>query len=356
MFLYSILVVLLFVNSSTSSPNEKCSTYISKMPGFSCLKEDKIGEGSNGITFLVTKNKKSFVFKIQTISKLAEAEIKALKAFKGRPFLTQLVQSSQDDENIYSVITLGKQGTLAQMLTKSNYFKKYGNVLKFFHQLVIGVKEIRRAGFVHADLKASNVAVNENFEPMIIDFDMSVPVGSETFARGTISYMAPEVVYSFEKNEDMRFTSAVDVFSLGVILFKMVHLRFPYNLFEISYPDVLTQRITFRPEDHESFFKLVSACVKPESSRVSLDQLMQMAERAYVKPNPATLGKKVTYMLKDFASEDEVKKIYDFTHKGMGVKIMIGGSVLLLLVIVVYLAFLFTGTVEKKNELETILN
>eukprot|EP00954_Amorphochlora_amoebiformis_P026910 1382082-Amorphochlora_amoeboformis.AAC.2 len=99
-------------------------------------------------------------------------------------------------------------------------------------QLIEGLEAIHAQHIIHRDLKPENILLDERFTPKICDFGVSgidikaaLEKGSdgdvlELFPErfmsariGTMSYMAPEVL----KGELQ--TKAVDVWSLGVVLF-----------------------------------------------------------------------------------------------------------------------------------------
>jgi serine/threonine protein kinase len=95
--------------------------------------------------------------------------------------------------------------------------------------IVIGMRFMHSHGFVHQDLKPSNILINENCRTLIGDFGTSRCQTIDltpTPDTGTPHYAAPEL---FE--EDSR-TAKVDVFSFGLILYEIVvgHAVFPLSM------------------------------------------------------------------------------------------------------------------------------
>lgn len=71
---------------------------------------------------------------------------------------------------------------------------------------------------VHRDIKVENILIGQDLKVKLIDFGFSVIVPPDynlNIFCGTPSYMAPEIV----NKED--YTWYVDVWALGILLFKM---------------------------------------------------------------------------------------------------------------------------------------
>lgn len=86
---------------------------------------------------------------------------------------------------------------------------------------------------LHFDIKPHNILLDENFIPKISDFGLAklYPTNNNTVpltaARGTIGYMAPELIY---KNIGSVSYKA-DVYSFGMLLMEMAGRRKNLNAF-----------------------------------------------------------------------------------------------------------------------------
>ena len=92
---------------------------------------------------------------------------------------------------------------------------------------------------MHRDLKPSNILVDTDGEPHILDFglakltDTSEQVAAETVMAtipgkiiGTLAFMSPEQASGQPGAIDVR----TDVYSIGVILYKVLMDHFPYDI------------------------------------------------------------------------------------------------------------------------------
>ncbi|MBA0733520.1 hypothetical protein Gogos_017524 [Gossypium gossypioides] len=103
---------------------------------------------------------------------------------------------------------------------------------------------------LHFDIKPHNILLDENFNPKVSDFGLAKlysvedSIVSLTAARGTIGYIAPELVY---KNLG-GISYKADVYSFGMLLMEMVGRRKNLNAFvdrtsQIYFPSWIYDRL-----------------------------------------------------------------------------------------------------------------
>lgn len=108
-----------------------------------------------------------------------------------------------------------------------------------FKKVCEAMTHAHQHGIIHRDLKPSNILVDERGEPHIVDFGLAksagpfgasldtVPMLSLTGEiKGTVSYMSPEQAEGWADRIDVRS----DVYSMTVILYRMLTGRFPYDV------------------------------------------------------------------------------------------------------------------------------
>ena len=83
-----------------------------------------------------------------------------------------------------------------------------------------------REGVIHRDIKPANIMLTQDGEIKITDFGAALMMNTDETqadAVGSPAYMSPEQV------ANARLTHQTDIYSLGVVMFKLLTGRFPYH-------------------------------------------------------------------------------------------------------------------------------
>ncbi len=99
---------------------------------------------------------------------------------------------------------------------------------KIFRQILNGLKHAHSKSIIHCDLKPSNIFLCKDNSVKILDFGISqtlrqIANSNNNNVRGTIEYMSPDLLVG--KLPSIKS----DLYSLGVILFKMFSNKLPYS-------------------------------------------------------------------------------------------------------------------------------
>ncbi|XP_028768289.1 rust resistance kinase Lr10-like [Neltuma alba] len=229
----------------------------------SCFKE-KLGQGGYGSVFkgkLMDKslvavkllnetkgNGEEFINEVASISKTSHVNIVALLGFCLEGSKKALIYEFMANRSLEKFIFENEANLLNGNLQLS---------CEILHQIAIGVArglEYLHRGcntrILHFDIKPHNILLDENFSPKISDFGLAKiclrneSVVSMTGARGTIGYIAPEVV---SRNFGV-VSQKSDVYSFGMMIFEMVGGRRNVNVnvdnsSEIYFPHWIYKRL-----------------------------------------------------------------------------------------------------------------
>lgn len=120
-------------------------------------------------------------------------------------------------------------------------------------KLALALHQAHRAGVVHRDVKPANIIIDQTSQPVVVDFglahhqrsDQDQQDGVPTIA-GTPAYMSPEQV----EGQLEAIGPASDIYSLGVILYRLLAGRLPY---QGSLRSVLTRILHDQPPSPSTF-------------------------------------------------------------------------------------------------------
>lgn len=164
-------------------------------------------------------------------------------------------------------------------------------------KLARAMEEAHRQGVIHRDLKPANILIDNQREPVIMDFGLARQVNKQDDVRitqsgtviGSPAYMSPEQV---EGDLDAIGPPA-DIYGLGVILYELLAGQLP---FQGSMAAVIGQIITVEPKDPSEVRsnvdpRLEAICLTMIAKRID-DRLVSMqavaeALAGYVNPSKA---------------------------------------------------------------------
>ena len=227
----------------------------------------ELGKGAQGVVYLAEDVKLNRQVAVKTLlhkNKDGEQifnEAKNVSALQ-HPNVIPLYEIGAQNERPYLVYPYVKGKTLRDYIDDTEKLTVIQSA-KIISTVLAGLAHAHDKDIVHRDLNPSNILIDENDNPRIMDFGISTFAGhstSENNVAGTVSYMAPETL----NNEPTGPWS--DVFSIGVVLFEM-----------------LTGHSLFKADNSMvSIYKILNDNILPPSSRNSavdkdLDQIVLKA-------------------------------------------------------------------------------
>ena len=175
------------------------------------------------------------------MSDYAMLEVKALGAIS-HPNVVKLLRHGVVGGNLRMVFPL-YPGTLAKGAP--------GLARDYLRQIRAGLEAIHASGYTHCDLKPSNVLVDG---PRAVVADLGMAQKLRPGKQGELpvvcySYRAPEIF-----SGDPYYTSAIDVFALGVLAFELLCHRELFMCKEKEMPAALVYFYTaIHPLSHDEF-------------------------------------------------------------------------------------------------------
>ena len=131
----------------------------------------------------------------------------------------------------YIAMELVRGGELFDRIVEKQHFDEPTTRL-VMKQLLEAVAYLHARGIAHRDIKPENILLAEpgTFVVKLSDFGLSRVFDDSSFMKtmcGTPAYVAPEVLMSAGTG---GYTDAVDMWSLGVIMYVMLSGFHPFNL------------------------------------------------------------------------------------------------------------------------------
>ena len=138
--------------------------------------------------------------------------------------IVKLYSTSEDKNYFYLVMEYVPNGTLFSLIQKFHGLPEKES-FKYFIQVAAAVQFLHSIGLAHRDIKPENILLDEDRNVKLCDFGWCVDVskGERMTFCGTYEYMAPEIV------DEKYYDYSIDVWSLGVLLYEMIHGFSPFR-------------------------------------------------------------------------------------------------------------------------------
>jgi len=160
--------------------------------------------------------------------------------------------------------------------------------LEIFRAVCAAVQHAHQNLVVHRDLKPGNILVTKEGVPRLLDFGIAKLLNSEFFqaplvTRGDWRPMTPEYA-SPEQVRGETITTASDIYSLGVLLYRLLCGRRPYRQSASSWLDVGRQVCEEEPEKPSTaLFRTWQSSADP--NREAAGSVQTISEARKTKPD-----------------------------------------------------------------------
>ncbi|GAC94623.1 likely protein kinase [Pseudozyma hubeiensis SY62] len=221
-----------------------------------------LGKGDVGKVYLVREKKTDKLFAMKVLSKkemikrnkikrvMAEQEILAMS---NHPFIVTLYHSFQSEDYLYLCMEYCMGGEFFRALqTRPGKCLPEEDAKFYAAEVIAALEYLHLMGFIYRDLKPENILLHQSGHVMLSDFDLSAKAtqrgGAPAMIRqatpnsaplvdtrsciadlrtnsfvGTEEYIAPEVI------KGCGHTSAVDWWTLGILIYEMIFATTPFK-------------------------------------------------------------------------------------------------------------------------------
>ena len=139
------------------------------------------------------------------------------------PNIVRLVDHFEDVPKLYIVLEFVEKGTLFDLIRRKIKLSET-EACELFVQGCVGLNYLHENNIIHRDIKPENLLISKEEVLKICDFGWSAQSNEKrvTFC-GTLDYMSPEMINS------EPHTPKLDIWSMGVLLYEMLHGSPPYR-------------------------------------------------------------------------------------------------------------------------------
>jgi tRNA A-37 threonylcarbamoyl transferase component Bud32 len=190
---------------------------------------DILGKGTSSVVYKGTFKGQEVAIKVLRL----ETQIRDLEDFKKElevlsflrsPYVVHFLGATLEPK-LCMVLEYCPKGSLFQYLHDTKNKLTWSLVLKWITETTKGTNclHLWKPQIVHRDLKSPNLLIDKDMRIKVCDFGLSrFTNGEHNLAtlgklRGTYAYTAPELYYG------TTFTPKSDVYSIGIVLWEMVH-------------------------------------------------------------------------------------------------------------------------------------
>ncbi|KAH8907045.1 Serine/threonine-protein kinase nrc-2 [Coniochaeta sp. PMI_546] len=274
-----------------------------------------IGKGDVGKVYLVKEKKSNRLYAMKVLSKkemikrnkikraLAEQEILATS---NHPFIVTLYHSFQSEDYLYLCMEYCSGGEFFRALqTRPGKCIPEDDARFYAAEVTAALEYLHLMGFIYRDLKPENILLHQSGHIMLSDFDLSKqsdPGGKPTMIIGkngtstsslptidtkscianfrtnsfvgTEEYIAPEVI------KGSGHTSAVDWWTLGILIYEMLYGTTPFKgkNRNATFANILREDIPF--PDHAGAPQVSNLCKSLIRKLLIKDENRRLGARA----------------------------------------------------------------------------
>jgi serine/threonine-protein kinase PpkA len=202
-----------------------------KIPGYRILRE--IGRGNMATVYLAVQEllEREVALKVMAPSLIADETFctRFLKEGKiiaqlSHPNIITVHDIGASGSNYYMALEYAKAGNLSRRIKNLSR----DNIFEIIKQIASALGYAHSRGFIHRDVKPANVLFRDDQSVLLSDFGIAKGMDSKSqltmigWSIGTPEYMSPEQAMG------KPVSPQADLYSLGIMLYRMLAGRCPY--------------------------------------------------------------------------------------------------------------------------------
>jgi len=233
------------------------------VPGYKILR--KVGEGGMASIFLAERAEDQLQVILKVLYIMNDSSRQMLKRFireyrligkLDHPNIARIYERAFASDFAYIAMEYCPAGDLSVRLNKALPTE---TAVKYMRQIAEGIGAAHKVGIIHRDMKPGNILFRADDSIAITDFGIAMTLGAEselTMAGslvGTLLYISPEQIRGKEVDKYS------DLYSLGVIFYKMLTGKYPFicETVEQILNAHLTARVPRLPKEIASFQPII---------------------------------------------------------------------------------------------------
>ena len=233
---------------------ENMKQYIKNNQNLECFElSDYIGSGNESLIYrgsLISKqkpeHKKNAIIKVILSKKRNDKEIKISSTLKNKNIINDYGHYTlKQNESTLLLMEMAEYQNLEvfqkAIIKKQILTESFINFITY--QILNGLNYLHSCRIAHMDLKPQHLVLNEDLEVKIIDFSSAIKYKFYNHYNGNIRlpfcgtnyYMPKEVI----KGDSIKVKdlNKIDLYALGVIIFKLAFGKYPYGLEDMDKND-----------------------------------------------------------------------------------------------------------------------
>lgn len=287
---------------------------------------EPIGKGSFGVAYLVEYKDIKMVLKrinnkSQTENTIKEAEL-SIK-MHCRYIIHSYDYIIDENNDVCILMEYCKYKNLFDIITyldENNVVINTDGILKYFIDIVMGLRYLHKNKIIHRDIKPENIFITNDNVCVLGDFGLSTVLSSErSKAKSTVGsplYMAPEV-----NDHSITYDTSADIWSLGCVLFELCTYIPAYYATNgsksVSIEEL--QKIPFKEQNKKirksldsRLYDIICGCLEYDvNKRLTIEDIYNndLIQEYIAKGYKNTLYKNDTFISKSFSMR---RKLFSF--------------------------------------------